>query len=498
MAATPDATVAVALRARDLVRVFGVARAIDSVDFDLAAQRVGAVLGPNGAGKTTLLALLAGVDRPDSGSVWVGGRDLVRRRRRARALVGYVGHQPLLYPDLTLCENLRFYAALYGAETGAGAIRARLATVGLEAHGGLLARNLSHGELRRASIARALVHDPPILVADEPYSGLDPDAARELDGTLRALAEAGRTVLFSTHDVARAQAVADTIAVLDRGRVAWSGDAGAFPGWEELTGAAASRAPGRAGTPAPLPDGRAAEQRPTSETGPVATPQWPSFGATTLAVLAKDLKIETRARQIVPLTLVYGLLLAVLVHFALPEAAGAGAAVFPGALWLSLVFGTTLAYARGAAQESVAVAGLVASPADPGALFLGKWLASAAFSALAAAVLVPASAVFLNVPPFGVAAVAATTGLGLAGWAAAGTLVAAMVAHGRSRDALVPLVLLPLGLPLVVSAMQATAAAVQGESLAQMGPLLALLVAYDVIFVVAGFLAYGLVLESGR
>ena len=207
--------------AAGLSKRFGPVIALAGVDFDAAAGTVVAVLGPNGAGKTTLLRILAGLARPSAGSVrYAGGAD----RRRARHFVGYIGHATFLYPQLTARENLAFTAQLYGVANAGPRIATLLGELELDAVADRVAGSFSRGLAQRLSIARALVHDPKLLLLDEPFTGLDPVSADRLAARVDALRGGGRAVVLVTHDLARAAALADRALVLVGGRVAFSSD----------------------------------------------------------------------------------------------------------------------------------------------------------------------------------------------------------------------------------------------------------------------------------
>jgi len=207
-----------AIEAAGLEKRFGPISALRPLDLSVRAGTSLAVVGPNGAGKTTLLRLLAGLARPSAGRLEVGPHDPDRRRRRAG--VGYLGHATLLYPALTARENLVFAARLHGVADP----RARAARL-LEAHdlGGLGDRRVggfSRGMAQRVAIARALVHEPPLVLLDEPFTGLDPEAADALAARLAALHAGGRTVVLVTHGLGRAAAFAERVVVLRRGTLA--------------------------------------------------------------------------------------------------------------------------------------------------------------------------------------------------------------------------------------------------------------------------------------
>jgi heme exporter protein A len=197
-------------------RTFGPVRALAGIDLTIPTGTSIALMGSNGAGKTTLLRVIAGLATPTAGRVRIAGVDRRRAGPGLRALLGYVGHQSMLYAELTVRENLAFHAALHGLpEQVVESIAARFdVTHALDRP----VRVLSRGTKQRASLARALVHDPMILLLDEPYTGLDLDSADRLTGLLQDLHTHGHTVVMSVHDPIHA-AHADRLVVLAAGRV---------------------------------------------------------------------------------------------------------------------------------------------------------------------------------------------------------------------------------------------------------------------------------------
>ncbi len=206
-----------AIVARGLEKRFGAAVALRPLDLEVAAGELVVVLGPNGAGKTTLLRMLAGLSRPSAGHLEVGADGSGGDRRARRRGVGLVAHASLLYPALTARENLVLAGRLFGVPDAEGRADALLAEAELEACASQRAGALSRGLAQRVAIARALVHDPPILLLDEPFSGLDPRAAEALEARLAGLHRAGRTIVASTHDLERAASLADRALLLVRG-----------------------------------------------------------------------------------------------------------------------------------------------------------------------------------------------------------------------------------------------------------------------------------------
>jgi heme exporter protein A len=207
---------------RRLVKSFGLKPVLRGLEFRAEPGEFVALVGPNGAGKTTMLRILATLSRPTLGEVRVAGYSLPAQASEVRRLLGVVSHQPLLYGDLTAEENLRFYARMYGLAEVPRRIDQALATVGLEARRRDLVRQFSRGMQQRLAIGRALLHEPRVLLLDEPHTGLDQDAAAMLDALLRQVAAGGRTVVMTSHDLPRAADLATRVDVLSRGVIAAS------------------------------------------------------------------------------------------------------------------------------------------------------------------------------------------------------------------------------------------------------------------------------------
>ncbi len=226
-----------AIAVRGLEKRFGPAVALAGIDLVVPQGAALGVLGPNGAGKSTLLRLLAGLARPSGGSVEIAG--CRAHGRDARARVGFVGHETFLYPALTARENLVFAGRLYGVpDAGARADRL-LAEAGLAGVADRAVGAFSRGMAQRVAIARGLVHDPAVLLLDEPFTGLDRRAAARLAERLAGLRGERRTFVLVTHDVAAAARLADAAIVLARGRIAYRSDGALDPAALDLALAAA-------------------------------------------------------------------------------------------------------------------------------------------------------------------------------------------------------------------------------------------------------------------
>jgi heme exporter protein A len=200
-----------------LVKRFGLKTILRGLDFQVQPAEFVALLGPNGAGKTTFLRILASLSKPSFGNVKVAGYSLPNESAQVRAKLGVVSHLPLLYPDLTAEENLQFYARMYGINNYQSRITEVLQLIGLENRRKDLVRTFSRGMSQRLAIARAILHEPQVILFDEPYTGLDQDASEMLDKVLKEIASHGRTIVMTSHDLIRAEALATRFDVLSRG-----------------------------------------------------------------------------------------------------------------------------------------------------------------------------------------------------------------------------------------------------------------------------------------
>jgi heme exporter protein A len=237
------------IEVRSLTKAFGLNPVLRGLDLDVARGEFLTLLGPNGSGKTTLLRILGALARPGGGTVRIGGWELPAEADYVRARLGVVSHLPLLYDTLTAEENLLFFARLYNlpASERQARVEAVLRRVGLWKRARDVVQTYSRGMQQRLAIARAILHDPAVLLLDEPYTGLDQDAAALLDTLLREVAVAGRTVVMTTHDLQRGHALADRIAILSRGKIAYDAPTSTITFdklpmiYAETTGAASTR-----------------------------------------------------------------------------------------------------------------------------------------------------------------------------------------------------------------------------------------------------------------
>jgi sodium transport system ATP-binding protein len=218
------------VRAQGLTKVFsdegrGEFRAVDEVDFDCGRGEILGLLGANGAGKTTTLRMLCTVLRPAAGSAWVMGHEVSDAPERFRASLGFYSASTALYPKITPRETLRFFAAVnrYPRSAIEGRVEALIQRFGLDAYADTLVEKLSTGMKQKVSIARTVVHDPPVLIFDEPTVGLDVLNALDLREIIAELRDEGKAILFSTHIMSEAEQLCDRIAIIHHGRILAAG-----------------------------------------------------------------------------------------------------------------------------------------------------------------------------------------------------------------------------------------------------------------------------------
>jgi heme exporter protein A len=202
-----------------LDKIFGARWALHGVSLKIQQGEIVALVGPNGAGKTTLLRSIAALARPSAGRISIGKIPLAEHPNAARAALGFVGHQTFMYDDLTARENLSFFAQLYDIPDIPQRVAQVAEQVGITNRLNDVTRTLSRGLQQRLTIARMLLHQPAVLLLDEPYTGLDKVAADLLDRIMLTAKQEMRAVLFSTHELERGLAVCDRAIIMQAGRV---------------------------------------------------------------------------------------------------------------------------------------------------------------------------------------------------------------------------------------------------------------------------------------
>ncbi|MCS6827819.1 MAG: ABC transporter ATP-binding protein [Caldilinea sp.] len=208
--------------ARNIVKRYGRKRVLNGVEMCVPQGQVMALLGSNGAGKSTLLRIISGLTKPDRGEVLLGGVSTSKAGHEIRRYIGLVAHAPLLYDNLSAWDNLHFFARLYDIQQPAVRVEAVLRAVDLWTRRNDPVRTYSRGMTQRLAIGRAILHDPPVLLLDEPDTGLDPSSAETLAQLIRMLSSGRRAILLTTHNLERAVAWADSISLLADGKIIWS------------------------------------------------------------------------------------------------------------------------------------------------------------------------------------------------------------------------------------------------------------------------------------
>ncbi len=209
------------LRCEDLRKTYGDLVAVDGLSFEIAPGETYGLLGPNGAGKTTAISIVAGILVSDAGEVVINGTPMTTRSVAVKADVGYVPQEIAIYPDLSGRENLRFFAGLYGLRGRAAAkrIEAVLDAVGLSDRAGGLVRTYSGGMQRRLNIGIGLLHEPRLLILDEPTVGVDPQSRNAILASVEKLSAQGLAVLYTTHYMEEAERLCDRVGIVDLGRL---------------------------------------------------------------------------------------------------------------------------------------------------------------------------------------------------------------------------------------------------------------------------------------
>ena len=434
----PAASAPPAVALEGVGRAYGERVALRDISLTLAPGATVAVFGANGAGKTTLLRILAGLLRPHAGRARVLGAELPREGWKARGRIGLLGHEPLLYRDLTVRENLRFHARLHGVDPARAP--ALIEQAGLTGRADDPVRTLSRGMTQRAAICRAVLHAPELLLLDEPLANLDPGGATASAGAHLPRRRTGTR----------------------RGRL------GARPA-RRAAGDLGACGAGGAGRPAGALRVR----------------------STVAALVRKDLQLERRAFESVPAMLMFSISTFVLFRFGLDRSSLEGD-LASGVLWVTLLLAAVLGMNRlfVAEREQGGFDGFLMAPVDRTALFVSKALVLFCFLIAVELVALPAFVVLLLQPPAGQALpeLLGVVALADAGIAVVGTLVGALGVQTRARDLIVPLMALPLLVPVVIAAAEATAPLfATGGAGAFPGRWLVVLALYDAVF---GLLAY--------
>lgn len=483
---------ALAVSAEGLWRAFGLRWALRDLSLGIPTGCLAVLFGPNGSGKSTLVRVLAGILAPHQGRALVHGRDIVGEGKEARRLVGVATHNPYLYDELTAFENLQLFAGLYGVPDSDERARDLLCLFNLNELAGVRAGLLSRGMRQRLALARAFLHSPPVLLLDEPDSGLDPHGLVLLEEAVTGLHSARETVLITTHDLELGLRLGDFVGILHRGALAyWAptasmGLAELKEAYEEVTQGGVRRQVSRT-LPALAGVGIL----------PSAKPGGGRFAGQLWSLFRKDLMQERRARETLPGLIVFALAALMVFSFAFPPERFADAAWGAGALWVSLVFAGVLAFGRAFSTERDrgTLEGLLAAPLDRSALFLAKLGSGYCLLLVLVAIALPLFGAAFNLPVLR-PQVVATVVFGCFALAAVMTLTSALAAGARAREFLLPVLSLPLAVPVIIAATAATADAMSPAGQLSSVPWAGLLAAFAAIVLAVGILVFERVVEE--
>jgi len=485
------------LEIANLTKSFGPRAALAGVNLAVEDGEFVILVGPNGAGKTTLLRTVATLTRPTSGTVRIAGLDPLKAGLMVRRQIGYLSHRTLLYDDLSAAQNLLFYARMYGVADPDVRIAELLDRVDLADRGDDLVRSYSRGMQQRLAVARTMLHRPQLLLLDEPYTGLDPLAADRLTELLTALSEEGCTLLLTTHQLGNLAAVNKRAVILNRGRVIYDDvidDIAGFPAlYRDLV---LQRTSGVEAMTQSVPS-RPQSDPPTEPSVLHSDERPPGYLRQVAAVITKDLAAELRTREILSAMFVFAFLAMLIFSFALDLRGAVARAAAPGILWTTIAFAGTLGLSRSMAREheTGGMDGLLLSPADRTVILLGKALGNMIIMLALEAALVPLSSILFNVSLFhpGILAILLA---GTLGYAIVGTLLSAMAVNTRTREVMLPILLLPLVVPLLIAAVQATGGLLEGLAWADLGGWTDLLVVYDLLLAAAALFTFEYVVEA--
>ena len=208
-------------KAENINKFFGRVRVLCDINLKLREGQFLTIFGANGAGKTTLLKIIATLLRPNSGNIYINGIDINKDSERLRKDIGFISHNTFLYNTLTAYENLKLFGMLYNVKNPDEQVKYVLNKVGLLRRSSEAIRNFSRGMHQRLAVARAFLHNPSLLLLDEPYTGLDQKASTVLNQILKNLHDEGKTAIITTHNIEQGLEIADKVAVLSRGYVVY-------------------------------------------------------------------------------------------------------------------------------------------------------------------------------------------------------------------------------------------------------------------------------------
>ncbi len=495
-----------------LSKSFGMRYALRDVHLRVAGGETVFLVGPNGAGKTTLLRIIASLSRPTKGIIRIGGQDLGKSSADVRRQIGYLSHRTLLYDDLTAEQNLQFYARMYGIPNANARISRLLEQVELTNRRYELVRTYSRGMQQRLAVARAVLHQPRLLLLDEPYSGLDTLAVDALTDLLTTLAGEGCSIILTTHQVESLTMRQRRAVVLNQGRIIYDGAFTESTSFLHLyrnllTSESSSQDKPDFADPGiieqVLVDNQTLPEKPAIY-HPLSSPVHTTgnlsrglFAKQTMALIAKDIAAELHTREIFNAMFIYAVLALLIFSFALDLRGAVARAAAPGVLWATIVFAGTLGLSRSMTreQQTGGIEGLLLIPAERSVIWLGKAVGNWIMMTAVEVVLVPLATVMLNVSFFHPGVIFVLS-LGTVGYAAVGTLLAAIAINTRAREVMLPILLLPLLVPLLIGAVQTTGGFIGGAGWAELNGWIRSMVLYDLLVIAVSLLTFAFIVEE--
>ena len=452
-----------------------------------------ALLGPNGSGKTTLLKVLAGLLAPTAGKVAVCGLDTGRGRVAFRRGIGYAGHRPHHYPDLTVRENLTMVSRFFLVDNHVSRMDRLTRDLGIESHLDLRAGALSRGQQQRLALAIALLPEPRLLLLDEPEAALDA-ATRSRLGWIFETHARDSGIIFATHDLASASELARRALVLRRG-----GLVGELPfqagGTDELRErvAEALRAP-RAVSSGTISRNQTRSNRQIAYSKIRAAGRAGTLKQM-IALMGKDVRLEWRTREIVPALAVLSLLMVLAFSLAFVAPAEDVPAVAAGVLWASLIFATLAGGLRSfsAERDQGTIEAIVLAPVLRSAIYLAKAAVNFAFLTVVGLLTLVSVAVLFDVELIRWEMIGLLA-LGAGSLSSVGSLYGAVTANVRARELLIPVLLLPVALPILIAGVAATLSVLDVTSNASQFPWIGLLAGFLAIMASLGAILFDHVL----
>jgi heme exporter protein CcmB len=467
---------------------YGRRRVLSRVSLSASAGTITGILGPNGAGKSTLLSIASTRARPSHGDVRYGALPPSTPGTAVRARIGWLGHDPGFYPELTARENLTFYARLHSVPAVDTAVTDALAHAGLSDRRDDPVGGFSRGMRQRLGLERVLLHRPRLVLLDEPFTGLDDASARALLDRLAQLRADRRIVLLSTHDLDFVSGLLDRAAVLRNGRIVDEFDLTSTSGTlvDRYRRAVAPADPGVSAIPAPAGEAAAVAAVTTSAVGSsVVASEAPRllhasevrgpaeeslsseigrFVRAARLIMWKDLVVEFRSRELLLTTLFFAVSCVLVFSFALVKQGQPMEDAAAGILWIAIAFSGTLALGRTFEREQAyqTLQALLQAPIERAAIYAGKLLGLLVLLLIVEVIVVPLVALFFQATLVAMAVhVAGLVFAGTMGFLAVGTLFSAMLVRTRSRDVLLPVLLYPMTVPALIAGVRGTAALIQ-------------------------------------